>query len=164
MAKTKICRYCGEEVSSAAKKCNFCGKNLYPRPEDHEGEDFHCTNCQTPVYADDNYCPNCGMKFTSVEGGFKFGVHSVIPVISLILGIAGFAFGIYCQSIPMAIALGLGFAGAFYLYFFPTQIAIESNNPNTFFIFLINFLLGETVIGWLVALGMALYFRYNPEE
>ena len=41
---------------------------------------------------------------------------------------------------------------AYYLYFLPTVIATKKKHSNTTAIFLINLLLGFTIIGWIVAL------------
>ncbi|HAH20158.1 MAG TPA: superinfection immunity protein [Candidatus Omnitrophica bacterium] len=44
---------------------------------------------------------------------------------------------------------------ALFLYFFPSVIAGLRRNKNTLAIFLLNFLLGWTVIGWVIALVWA---------
>lgn len=64
------------------------------------------------------------------------------------------------QSSGPAIGVMFGF-GAFsivliiigiVLYFIPTFIAFRRKHPNKWIIFLINFLLGATLIGWIAAL------------
>lgn len=43
----------------------------------------------------------------------------------------------------------------FAVYFAPTAIAISRNHPHGASIFVINFFLGWTLIGWVVALAMS---------
>jgi len=48
---------------------------------------------------------------------------------------------------------GLVLAGAFYLL--PTLVATSDHHPHTQSIFVVNFFLGWTLIGWVVALAWA---------
>lgn len=68
------------------------------------------------------------------------------------------------QSSGSGIAMIFG-AGAFtivlgliglVLYFIPTIIAFRRNHPNKWIIFLVNFILGATIIGWIAALVWSL--------
>lgn len=45
---------------------------------------------------------------------------------------------------------------AFSFYFLPTILAFKRNHPNRIAIFILNFFLGCTLIGWCVALYWAL--------
>jgi hypothetical protein len=47
------------------------------------------------------------------------------------------------------------FGGGFLLYFLPTIIALVRERHDKFAIFLVNFLLGWSVIGWIVSLVWA---------
>lgn len=42
------------------------------------------------------------------------------------------------------------------LYFVPTLIAFSSNHPSSGSVFVINFFLGWTLLGWVLALALAL--------
>jgi hypothetical protein len=53
---------------------------------------------------------------------------------------------------------GIGFV----MYFIPSIIALAKSKPNTLTIFLINFFLGWSLIGWIVALVMALREEVPP--
>jgi hypothetical protein len=55
----------------------------------------------------------------------------------------------------------LGFLIIFGLYFLPTIVAIARKVPNMGVVIVINFFLGWTVIGWIVALAMAV--RSKPK-
>jgi hypothetical protein len=55
----------------------------------------------------------------------------------------------------MFLFLPLGLVGLI-LYFLPTLIAASRNHPSVLGIFVVNFLLGWSVIGWVVALVWAL--------
>jgi len=48
------------------------------------------------------------------------------------------------------------FGFGFVMYFVPSIIALAKSKPNTLTIVLINFFLGWSLIGWIVALVMAL--------
>ena len=41
------------------------------------------------------------------------------------------------------------------IYFYPTRVAINKKHNNLLVVFLINLLLGETIIGWIFALIIA---------
>ena len=51
--------------------------------------------------------------------------------------------------------LGFGFGIPLVLYFLPSIIALARNKRDTLAIFLLNFFLGWSVIGWIVALVWA---------
>lgn len=48
------------------------------------------------------------------------------------------------------------FGFGFVLYFIPSIVALAKSKPNTLTVILINFFLGWSVIGWVVALVLAL--------
>ncbi|WP_338608563.1 superinfection immunity protein [Pelagibacterium nitratireducens] len=50
------------------------------------------------------------------------------------------------------------------IYFIPTFIAFRRKHPNKWIIFLINFLLGATFIGWIVALIWSLLAIHITSE
>jgi hypothetical protein len=54
------------------------------------------------------------------------------------------------------------FGFGFVFYFFPSIIALAKSRPNTLTIVLINFFLGWSLIGWIVALVMALREDVRP--
>jgi len=54
------------------------------------------------------------------------------------------------------------FGFGFVIYFVPFIIALAKSKPNTLTIFLINFFLGWSFIGWIVALVMALRDETPP--
>ena len=54
------------------------------------------------------------------------------------------------------------FGFGFVMYFIPSIIALAKSKPNTLTIILINFFLGWSLIGWIVALVMALRQEVPP--
>jgi hypothetical protein len=54
------------------------------------------------------------------------------------------------------------FGFGFVMYFVPSIVALAKSKPNTLTIFLINFFLGWSFIGWIVALVMALRNEVPP--
>ncbi len=54
------------------------------------------------------------------------------------------------------------FGFGFVMYFIPSIIALAKSKPNTLTIFLINFFLGWSLIGWVVALVMAVRNEAPP--
>ena len=58
-----------------------------------------------------------------------------------------FQFG-YLELLLMLPVMLVGLA----VYFLPTILAVARHHPNTLLIFLIDFLLGWTVVGWVIAL------------
>ena len=169
MADTKICRYCGNIVYREAKTCGYCGKFLM---KPHDNPDLVCEECKAPVNTDDNFCQECGAVF-----GLPEVVINPDPPKGNMLGIP-YNIGILLTSFAASIAVtvfatsgkeittgGYFIFGAvafivseifFYIYFLPTILAIEKNNPKIFLIYILNLLLGITVIGWFVALIMGM--------
>lgn len=66
----------------------------------------------------------------------------------------------FAQSSDYGMAIGLGLGGISFamiivftiIYFIPTFIAFGRKHPNKWLIFLLNFVLGVTAIGWVAAL------------
>lgn len=166
MGDTKICRYCGNVIYSDEETCEFCGKYLL---KEHDNPDLFCAKCKAEVNTDDNFCQRCGAVFNIPEE------EVIAPIRHNIAGIP-YNIGIFLTSIAASIAitvfytsgkdtgfdfafLGLAFVLAeifLYIYFLPAILAFENNNPNAYFIYVLNLLLGVTVVGWILALVFAL--------
>jgi hypothetical protein len=71
----------------------------------------------------------------------------------VILSVMGFFLGL-----PLLVLILIGVA-AFVIHFLPTFVAYNRQVENFWWIFLINFLFGWTLIGWVVALVWALNAR-----
>ncbi len=170
MADTKICRYCGNEIFKDAETCEYCGRYLYKK---QKTQGLSCTKCNAPVNDDDNYCQYCGAVFNIVQDNtiIKKPVRHNISGIpyNIIILLTSFALSILITAFMTAgtdkstggiiIVFSIAFVAAEiiqYLYFIPSIIAIENNNPNVPLVYILNLLLGITGIGWFVAFGLAL--------
>ena len=166
MGDTKICRHCGKEIKSNAKKCKYCKYEL----DIEDTPELYCTRCKAPVNTEDNFCQKCGAIFNIPEDIDK-------PVIHNKNGIP-YHIGILLKAIAISFAIGtfattgkdistggmFGYYGAafiiseiaLYIYFLPTILAIENNKSNMLFLYVFNLLLGITVLGWFAALIFAI--------
>ena len=172
MGETKICRYCGQVIDINAKKCQFCRREVI---KEHDNPDLFCKRCKAPVNTDDNFCQQCGAIFDIPS--------EPLPVVHNMYGIR-YNIGIFLTSIVASIAITvfmssgnseaaagsdfITFCIAFivseiflYIYFIPSIIAFENNNPNAYFIYVCNLLFGATIIGWLAALIYTLQTNEN---
>ena len=170
MAETKICRYCGNEIFKDAETCEYCGRYLYKK---QKTQGLSCTKCKAPVNDDDNFCQYCGAVFNIVQDNIPIQKpvrHNMsgIPY-NIIILLTSFALSILITAFMTAgsentiggisAILGISFVIAEifqYIYFVPSIIAIENNNPNMHLIYILNLLLGITVVGWLFAIIFAL--------
>ena len=173
MGDTKICRYCGKIIYSDSKNCDYCGKYLY---KPHDNPDMVCEVCKSPVNSDDNFCQVCGAIFSLPEGydpndneppprrgnriGIPYNKGILLTSIAASIAITVFAtagketsIGGYFLFLSISYILAEIFL---YIYFLPSIIAIENNNPNACFVYICNLLLGITIIGWIISLVFAL--------
>ena len=176
MGQTKICRFCGNVIYSDAETCEYCG-NYLNKP--HDNKDLFCSKCKAPVNTDDNFCQRCGAVFRIPEEGqfekpFKHNINGIpyhigilLKAFALSFAITVFAasgkettFGGNCVFFSIAFVLSEIFL---YIYFLPSIIAIENNNRNLCLIYILNLLLGITVIGWFVAIGLAMQSNKPPQ-
>ena len=72
----------------------------------------------------------------------------------IVLTVISFGIGSGNNSIA-AVFSGVFFLSAIALYFLPTIEARLNNNSNSMSVFLVNFFLGWTLVGWVVALAWA---------
>lgn len=171
MADTKTCRYCGNIIDSSAQNCPYCGRYLYKKSDNSE---LVCAECKAPVNTDDNFCQACGAVFSLPKNDITIPIEPPkgnllgIPY-NIIILLTSFAASIAITLFvtvgketnvgQMFLVFGIAFVAAivsFYIYFLPSIIAIEKNHKNTSFIYLLNLLLGITVIGWFLTLILAL--------
>jgi RNA polymerase subunit RPABC4/transcription elongation factor Spt4 len=166
MSGTKICRYCGQVIDSKAEVCKYCKKNLM---KEHDNPDLFCKRCKAPVNTDDNFCQKCGAIFNIPETPVPlehnmYGIRYNIGIFLTSLA-ASFAITILYNSGKETTVVGnsITFCVAFiiaeiflYIYFLPSILAFERNNPNAYFIYVCNLLFGVTVIGWIISLVFAL--------
>ncbi len=166
MSETKICRFCGNEIKADAKKCKFCKKEL-DLPDTPE---LFCTRCKAPVNEEDYFCQHCGAIFKIPENTDKPFIHNIngipyhigILLTSLALGYALTVAGNSGKEVE-TVGMLVYYLAAFlvseiflYIYFLPTILAIENNRENMLLLYICNLLLGVTVVGWFIALIMAL--------
>ena len=178
MAETQVCRYCGATILKEAQKCNFCGRIVYKDPEENKHQELHCVTCGAIVYEDDIFCPVCGGAFSELPRSTQsvdldddngdhnnIGIRYNIGILIKSLIISGMILMYLCTTGENAdvgkniLYFGIAFIVSeifLYIYFLPTIIAIENNNRKLYVIYIINLLLGITVIGWFVSLIMAM--------
>lgn len=170
----KICRYCGQIIDRYAQNCEFCGRYLM---KPHDNPDLVCIKCKAPVNTDDNFCQKCGAIFKIPENNEdEHSIQHNIAGIPYHIGIlltsfaVAFAVTVFCNVGKETIIGGdlVFFSIAFvvseillYIYFLPSIIAIENNHTNACLIYVCNLLLGVTVVGWFVALVLALQSNSN---
>lgn len=137
-------------------------------------EELHCAKCQAVVTDDDIFCPNCGAAFKAIPPDYVppepppmphniNGIHYNIVILITSLAASFTLAYILTNNNPesgnLFVYFGIIFAIAeifLYIYLLPSIIAIENNNQNLFLIYVLNLLLGGTIIGWFVALVMAI--------
>ncbi len=144
--KTKPCPFCGGEIYENAQKCKHCGKWLNEQKQ-------VCPYCMKEIPLKAKKCSFCGssvkrkksqlVKFANILLNFLIIFTCVIVELASNGGGAGFAL-VFILLIANAI------------YLLPTYIADGKMHKQTNFIFLVNFLLGFTFIGWIAALIWAL--------
>lgn len=150
----KTCPYCGGEVSPNAKKCKHCGEWLVEeevrQPSSVQGSK-RCQFCNSiiPEYAE--RCPYCGEWLVREEDSrqVKEGPGFIIEIIVGLLG------GLWYYNYPNDSGLIIAFMILLELYLLPTRIAIQKRHTQLFLVVVINLLLGETIIGWIIALAIA---------
>ena len=178
MSQTKICRYCGSVIYSDQETCEYCGKYLL---KEHDNEELFCSKCKAPVNTDDNFCQKCGAVFNlnfnreelmisrkhnMSEIHYNIGILITSFILSIaltILAANGKEPAIGQNLIYFSIAF-IGIEIFLYIYLLPSIIAIENNNPNIYLIYICNLLLGITVVGWFVALGLAMQSKQKHNK
>ena len=165
MREMKICRHCGNEIRSDAKKCKYCKQEL----DIPDTPELFCTRCKAPVNTDDNFCQRCGAIFNipDFDPPARHNIHEIPYHIGILLKAFAASFAI-TVIITTGKDISIGgmiayYVGAFfvseillYIYFLPSILAIENNKNNMLVLYIFNLLLGVTVIGWFLALIFAL--------
>lgn len=169
----KNCPYCGEVISDAAKKCKHC-KSWIVEKEPVKSYRY-CPFCYKPVPEYAKKCISCGewLEDENIElscgYGFKNPVVMFIFVLTIIITFIGVVLILIYDSYggkeaPQILFIWLIFAGIFiplgeYVYLLPSIIAAARRHPQLVPIFIINFIFGETVIGWIGAMIWATTHR-----
>ena len=170
MEQTKICRYCGNVVYKDEQTCQYCGNYLF---KEHDNPELFCKKCKAPVNTDDNFCQACGAMFNLPPedivkerserhnmAGIPYNIGILLT--SFVISIAITVINTLGKGTPIGeifVLWGISFVAAeilMYIYFLPSIIAIENNNSNGYFIYVCNLFLGVTVVGWILALVLAL--------
>lgn len=179
--KTKFCCFCGKEISINAKKCKYCGRWLndtndnvkhlnIPQKEEEVVQNKtetkkQCPFCCQMIPSNARKCQYCGEWISETDNpqelcpGF-FVFQSFAYAIFILLTI-GFSLGINLFS---GLLIGLCCFITYWLYFIPTYVALYREHRKTTAIFIINLILGETFIGWVVALVWALSGDRYPSK
>lgn len=173
--ETKICPFCGKEISIRAKKCKYCGKwlndlqqennNKYKSDIKHQNSDVDlrsqnnekiCPYCCQKIPINAQKCQFCGEwlnqkpeKENSAYKAFQIIIGMIIVIVGVLLECASNGGGAgLVFAIVAIIAMGI--------YFLPTTIADNKRHKNTTAIFVVNLFFGYTIIGWVIALIWAL--------
>lgn len=177
MAHKKMCRYCGKVLPFDAQNCEYCGKYLM-KPQDNSG--LVCAKCKASVNEDDNFCQKCGAIFNldfyknqepeplpHNVNGIPYNIGILLTSLAASIAISVFAGSGKEMGIGQYfLYFGIGFIASevfLYIYFLPSILAFENNNPNAYFIYICNLLLGATVIGWFISLVFALQNKQKEE-
>lgn len=165
MGETKICRFCGNEIKSDAKKCKYCKREL-DLPDTPE---LFCTRCKAPVNDEDYFCQHCGaiFKVPETEPPVRHNIHEIPYHIGILLTALALSYALTVAGNSgkeatmggMIVYYIVSFIVSeifLYIYFLPSILAIENNKENVLILYVCNLLLGVTVIGWFAALVMAL--------
>lgn len=117
----------------------------------YNNNEIKCPYCGSTVKAGIMKCPHCGewLKRKKPLGCYNI-LSWTIFVISLISAWA------ITQDFWIGLAWGFGIVIGLWIYFIPAWVAEIRRHPNAGAIFAVNLLLGETVIGWIIALIWAL--------
>ena len=141
------CPYCGERIKLAALICRFCGRELSIETGG-PGRNKLYSDAMIPMMvglaADTEF--NATPLRVSGAKIFLLGVQVLLVVICISACLAG-------KYDTIGAMVCLEFLGA--VYFLPTIFAVLSKKRNASAICLLNFLLGWTFIGWVVALVWA---------
>lgn len=128
----KKCPYCGEIVKENALKCKKCKEWLVDEKE------IKNKNIAFIIFSAICYILFCLISFISLCLSTDISRDEVEAVFILCLLFLGFVYT---------------------LYFAPTMIAIHKKHSNTNTIFIINLVLGWTIIGWIVALILSICYE-----
>jgi hypothetical protein len=127
---TKFCPFCAEEIKTEAKKCRHCGEMVDSLVEAAERQrrdrNWWLTRIAIVVLG------TTGLVAILAAPELSFGAKIV----------GG-------QLLLFILIISIVFAG----YFLPTIIASSRSHPNVISIFIVNFLLGWTLVGYVVALA-----------
>lgn len=173
--ETKICPFCGKEISIRAKKCKHCGKwlnDLQQENSDRSEFDINQPNSYIDSRSQNNekICPYCCQKIPINAQKCQFcgewlnrkpeKENSAYKACQIVLGIIIVIIGVLLECASNGGGAGLVFAIvaaiAMGIYFLPTTIADDKRHKNTTAIFVVNLFFGYTIIGWVIALIWAL--------
>lgn len=155
----KVCPYCGEEINELAKKCKYCGEWLIEENDSINASKF-CQFCGTVIPKSAEKCPKCGEWLVREEDSrYEQGDASVVSkFIWSLMGILAFltiffsdSFGTFIFLLFLYVCLGIFLE----IYLIPTRIALNNRHTNIFLVVVLNVFLGETIIGWIIALAYA---------
>ena len=112
---------------------------------------FLCPYCKSEINKDVMKCPHCGEWIKNKK---PFGCYGKISWFVFIL--SAIIASCVTQNIFAGIGIGILIVIGLWIYFIPSWIAELKKHRNAGAIFAVNLLLGETVIGWIIALIWAL--------
>jgi hypothetical protein len=152
-----FCTECGKPNAETSKFCFSCGNTLASGVTQQVavGSSQAVTTAPALVAA----CASITPEFQRFDKIFQAAFW--------LIGCAVYLALLTTAISPNTTFLQAGFSGAvvvgcFYLYFLPTHLAIKRSKSNRMAIFAVDFFLGWTLIGWVVALSWALT-KEKPE-
>lgn len=172
--QTKLyCNVCGTENNESDIYCKECGTNLRTNEAFATNEpksyniNFKQANTLTKQTLDENIqkCPFCGsevqvniMKCPHCGEWLRkkkpLGCYNILSWTIFIISLFT-AWGI-TEDFTLGLLWAIGIVVALWIYFIPSWVAELRKHRNSGAIFAVNLFLGETVIGWIIALIWAL--------
>jgi hypothetical protein len=154
-------------TTEARCSCQHCDGHI-EFPSEMDGQAINCPHCTSPTVLNDptaplpkGFAPRMDeipetWKIVPKKRNFNLQIFLWYFGFSVVFAFLGYIMADTRPSILAAIGGGFGTAGLLFLagliYFAPSIVAHQNRKRNANAIFILNFFLGWTLIGWVVAL------------